>query len=68
MLIRCVISEETIPEAPIVGRLLSVIKQRYPDVFSEMADAVSEDGEDVRATVERLIMSLSMVRICEECR
>jgi U3 small nucleolar RNA-associated protein 10 len=62
MLIRCVVSEETIPEAPIARRLLSVIKQRYPNVLSEMADTVSEESEDVRASVEQLIISLSMVR------
>jgi U3 small nucleolar RNA-associated protein 10 len=62
MLIKCAISEEALPEATSACRLLSIIKQRHPTAFSQAADAVCEEDEDVRASVEQLIISLSVVR------
>ena len=66
MLIRCTISEEAIPEAASARRILSTIKQRHPTAFNEAANGICED-EDLVASVERLIMSLSVVRFCTAC-
>jgi U3 small nucleolar RNA-associated protein 10 len=62
MLIRCAISEEALPEATSARRLLSIIKQRHPNAFNEAADGLCEEDEDVVASVEQLIISLSVVR------
>ena len=62
MLMRCTISEEASPEAASARRLLSIIKQRDPTAFNEAADGLCEEDEDLVASVERLIISLSVVR------
>lgn len=61
MLIRCAISEEALPDATSARRLLSIIKQRHPTAFNEAADVLREEDADVEASVEQLIISLSVV-------
>jgi predicted transcriptional regulator len=59
MLINCAISEEGLAET--ACRLLSIIKQRHPSAFNEAADAIGEEDENVKGSVDQLIISLSAV-------
>ena len=55
-------SESNIENKEQLRKLLAQLRQRHPEIFSEvLSDVVNERGEDGRTEIEQLILSLSVV-------
>ena len=55
-------SESDIENKEQLRKLLAQLRQRHPEIFSEvLSDVVDERGEDGRTEIEQLILSLSVV-------
>lgn len=61
-LISYAISDKAPVQMSTAHRLLTTIKQRHPAAFNKAADALCEEDKDIKASVEQLIISLSVVR------
>lgn len=55
-------SESDIENKGQLRKLLAQLRQRYPEIFSEvLSEVVNERGEDGRTEIDQLILSLSVV-------
>jgi U3 small nucleolar RNA-associated protein 10 len=62
LLVDAVVASEDTADTTPHRAMLTTIQQRYPPILQEVAEEVISDGEDVKDTIEQLIISLSMVR------
>jgi hypothetical protein len=62
LLVEAVVSFEDTADTTPHRAMLTTIQQRYPLILQEVTEEVISDGEEVKDTVEQLIISLPMVR------
>lgn len=61
LLIRESISQDSSEKAGASRALLSIIRQRHPDIFHKTAQAEKHEDEELQDGINQLILSLSLV-------
>lgn len=61
LLIKEALSQEE--HVPTARSLLSAIQQRHPDIFHRASHAEQEEDEELKRTIDQLVLSLSLVYV-----